>query len=210
METHAAMSVDAYAHVKKAGVPGAPTVFAFHGTGGNEHQLVPLATDLVPGATVVSPRGDVLEHGAARFFRRTAEGVYDMADLARATDKMASFVKAHVAEAGGGPVLGIGYSNGANILAAVIFRHPGLFSGAVLMHPLIPFAPQVHGTLGGLRVLITAGRRDPICPPDLTERLDAWLRSAGAEVDIEWHEGGHDLRPNEVEAARRFLSAGAA
>jgi len=220
------MSTDAYIHATLPGAPGSPLVFAFHGTGGDERQLVALAGELLPGATIVAPRGDVSEYGAARFFRRTGEGVYDMADLARATGKMAGFVKANIAAAmpsaaAAKPhvvtakphvvtakphVVGLGYSNGANILASVIFAEPGLFDAAVLMHPLIPFTPQVQGSLAGKRLLITAGRRDPICPPDLTTRLDAHLRAAGADVTLEWHEGGHELRPNEIEAARRFLA----
>ncbi len=103
----------------------------------------PLGRDLAPQATIISPRGDVSEHGAARFFRRTGEGVYDMGDLARATDKMAGFVKAHVEAAKPSAVLGLGYSNGANVLASVVFAAPLLFDATVLMHPLIPFEPQV-------------------------------------------------------------------
>jgi phospholipase/carboxylesterase len=200
------MSIDSYVHKVLPGAPGRPLVFAFHGTGGDEEQLMGLSGDLVPGARIVSPRGDVSEMGAARFFRRTGEGVYDMADLARATEKMAGFVSAHSQAAPESTTFGIGYSNGANILAAVLFARPDLFRAVVLMHPLIPFRPAPAGTLSGVRVLITAGRRDPICPPDLTERLAGDLESAGANVELVWHEGGHEVRPTEVEAARRFLA----
>ncbi len=160
----------------------------------------------MPGATVVSPRGDVSEMGAARFFRRTGEGVYDMDDLIRATVKMAGFVKAHVKEAKPSAVYALGYSNGANILASVLFAAPEQFDATALMHPLIPFAPEINGSLSGRRVLITAGRRDPICPPELTSRLNAYLRDAGADVRLEWHEGGHEVRPNEIDAAKRFFA----
>ncbi|MCA0275650.1 MAG: alpha/beta hydrolase [Proteobacteria bacterium] len=200
------MSKDAYIHKVLPGEPGGPLVFAFHGTGGDENQLLGFARELVPGATVVSPRGDVSEMGAARFFRRTGEGVYDMDDLARATVKMAGFVKAHVKEAKPSAVYALGYSNGANILASVLFAAPDQFDATALMHPLIPFAPEINGSLSGRRVLITAGRRDPICPPELTSRLDAYLRDAGADVRLEWHEGGHEVRPNEIEAAKRFFA----
>ncbi|TIU21869.1 MAG: alpha/beta hydrolase, partial [Mesorhizobium sp.] len=159
----------------------------------------------LPSATVVSPRGDVSEQGAARFFRRTGEGVYDMDDLARATAKMAGFVKAHVEAAKPSAVFGLGYSNGANILASLVFAEPTLFDATALMHPLIPFEPQVKGSLAGRRILITAGRRDPICPPNLTTRLEAYLRADGADVTVEWHDGGHEVRPNESEAARRLF-----
>lgn len=200
------MSKEAYIHAVLPGSPGGPLLFLFHGTGGDEHQLVPLGRQLLPEATLVSPRGDVSEMGAARFFRRTGEGVYDMDDLARATEKMAEFLKDQVEAAKPSAVLGLGYSNGANILASALFAEPALFDAAVLMHPLIPFEPKVWGSLEGKTVLITAGRHDPICPPNLTARLESYLRAKDADVTLEWHEGGHEMRPSEIEAARRLLS----
>ena len=201
------MSINTYIHKVLPGSPGGPLLFTFHGTGGDESQFLGLARELLPTATIVSPRGDVSEYGAARFFRRTGEGVYDMDDLARATGKMAAFVRAHVEAANPSAVLGLGYSNGANILASVVFADPALFDATVLMHPLIPFEPEVGGNLAGRRVLITAGRRDPICPPNLTARLEAHLRARGADATVEWHEGGHEIRENEIDAARLFLDA---
>ncbi|TIX70447.1 MAG: alpha/beta hydrolase, partial [Mesorhizobium sp.] len=111
------MSKDSYTHKVLPGSPADALLFVFHGTGADETQLLSLGRDLAPQATIVSPRGDVSEHGAARFFRRTGEGVYDMGDLARATDKMVGFVKAHVEAAKPSSVVGLGYSNGANVLA---------------------------------------------------------------------------------------------
>ena len=201
------MPKNSYIHKVLPGSPGGPLLFTFHGTGGDESQFFGLARELVPEATIVSPRGDVQEYGAARFFRRTGEGVYDMHDLARATGKMAAFVRAHVEAANPSAVLGLGYSNGANILASVVFADPALFDATVLMHPLIPFEPEVEGNLAGRRVLITAGRRDPICPPNLTARLEALLRARGADAKVEWHEGGHEIRENDIDAARLFLDA---
>ncbi|MCX7303845.1 MAG: alpha/beta hydrolase [Hyphomicrobiales bacterium] len=201
------MSTNAYVHKLLPGSPGSPLLFTFHGTGGDENQFPGLARELLPQATIVSPRGDVSEHGAARFFRRTGEGVYDMVDLARATAKMAGFVRAHVEAAKPSAVFGLGYSNGANILASIIFAEPALFDRSVLMHPLIPFEPAVKGSLAGKHVLVTAGRRDPICPPDLTSRLVAHLRKDGADAALDWHEGGHEIRENEIGASRGFLAA---
>jgi phospholipase/carboxylesterase len=201
------MPTNSYIHKVLPGSPGGPLLFTFHGTGGDESQFLGLARELIPGATIVSPRGDVSEYGAARFFRRTGEGVYDMDDLARATGKMAAFVQAHVKAAKPSAVLGLGYSNGANILASLLFGEPALFDATVLMHPLIPFEPDVKGSLAGRRVLITAGRRDPICPPNLTARLEAHLRASGADATVEWHEGGHEIRQSEIDAARLFLQA---
>ena len=200
------MSRDAYIHTSLPGAPGGPLMFLFHGTGGNENQLLGLALELVPGAAAVSPRGDVSEQGAARFFRRTGEGVYDMDDLAVRTKKMADFVRAHVEAAKPSSVIGLGFSNGANILASLVFAEPKLFDAAVLMHPLIPFEPEVEGDLAGKKVLITAGRHDPICPPTLTSRLESYLRQLRADVTVEWHEGGHEIRQNELAAAKDFLA----
>jgi phospholipase/carboxylesterase len=199
------METDLYAHRAVGAGPGKPLLFLFHGTGGDENQLLGLGRELMPGAGLVAPRGDVSEMGAARFFRRAAEGVYDMDDLARATAKMTRFVRAQVEAAKPSAVLGLGYSNGANMLASTLFAAPDLFDAAVLMHPLIPFEPRIAGSLAGRRILVTAGNHDPICPPNLTARLEAWLRADGAELSVLRHEGGHEIRPEEVEAARRFL-----
>lgn len=199
------MSRDAYIHHAEGDAAGGTLAFAFHGTGGDERQLLPLVRDLAPGAAVVAPRGDVFEHGAARFFRRRAEGVYDMADLARATGRMGAFLEARVAAARPARVVGIGYSNGANILASVIFARPALFDAAVLMHPLIPWTPEPAAVRSS--VLITAGERDPICPPAATRALADWLAQQGAAVETHWHPGGHEIAGSEVAAAARFLGA---
>lgn len=183
----------------------APLFLVFHGTGGDEYQFFDLATELLPGARVVAPRGDVSEGGALRYFRRTGEGVYDMADLQRATAKMVALIEARRAEGAPRAVVGLGYSNGANILASVQFAAPALFDAAVLMHPLIPFAPPPI-RFAGQRVLITAGRRDPIAPAMATQALGEFFVEQGAETSLFWHEGGHELRPEELRAVQAFLA----
>jgi phospholipase/carboxylesterase len=200
------MSAESYVFAENAGdTAAAPVLFLFHGTGGDERQFLELAPQLLPGARVVAPRGDVSEGGAARYFRRTGEGRYDMADLARATAKLAGFVGERLGQERPPLVAGFGYSNGANILASVQFSHPELFDRALLLHPLIPFRPEPQPGLSGKRVLITAGRRDPICPPQATEALAGWFREQGAELSLFWHDGGHELRQEELHAARDFL-----
>lgn len=201
------MTDKTYVHRLKAGASGKPIFFTFHGTGGDENQFFDFATRLLPDATIVSPRGDVSEYGAARFFRRTGEGVYDMADLARATAKMSAYVSELAAEHGASQVLGLGFSNGANILANVLIEHGDLFDAVVLMHPLIPFQPKDNARLEGKRVLITAGERDPIAPAPVTKALADYFARQNAEVTLEWHPGGHDIRPNEIEATRSFLAS---
>jgi len=191
---------------RRAGQPGAPLIVTFHGTGGTEDQFHDLAGHLIPDAHIASPRGDVSEGGALRFFRRTGTGVYDMADLARATSKTAAFVAAERVRTGADRVIGLGYSNGANILAATVFGAPGLFSDLILLHPLIPFAPAPQPGLAGLRVLVTAGQRDPVCPPALTRALSDWFRAQGAAVTDHWHPGGHQIGPDEWVAIRSFLA----
>ncbi|MGV3553514.1 alpha/beta hydrolase [Rhizobium sp.] len=195
-----------YLHRVKPGAEGRPIFFAFHGTGGDENQFFEFAADLAPEATIVSPRGDVSEYGAARFFKRTGEGVYDMADLARATDKMAGFIAALKAEHKAGPVIGLGFSNGANILANLLIEKDRIFDQAVLMHPLIPFRPDDNPALKGTRILITAGRTDPIGPAPVTQALHDYLAGQGAEVSLVWHNGGHEIRREEVDAVQKFLA----
>ena len=201
------MSIETYHALVKAPKPGAPLLFAFHGTGGDETQFFDLAQQLVPEAGVVSPRGDVSEMGAARFFRRTGEGVYDIGDLSRRTETMADFVAAHKAQNPGAPVYGFGYSNGANILASVAMAQPDLFDRIGLLHPLIPWEPEAVPALAGKRILITAGKHDPICPWPMSQRLIDWFAAQGADVATEVHGGGHEMREPELLALRTLLTA---
>ncbi len=199
------MTVNLYHHLAKPGTAGAPLVFTFHGTGGDEQQFTGLIQQILPDAGIISPRGDVSERGANRFFRRTGEGVYDMDDLAVRTEKMTRFIRAHREAHAGVPIYGLGYSNGANILASVILDAPDLFDRVVLMHPLIPWVPKPNPALEALDVLITAGRNDPICPLPLTEALTRYLRDQGAQVDLRLHDGGHEIRQEELDAIGVFL-----
>jgi phospholipase/carboxylesterase len=201
-----AESCYAYAEVPaKAG--DQPIVFALHGTGGDETQLVPLAQRVWPDAAIIAPRGDVSEYGALRFFKRKAEGVYDFEDLELRQKAMAAFVRARKDRLSPSRTIGLGYSNGANILAAVAVAAPDLFDALVLMHPLIPWTPEDQPGLAKATVLITAGRRDPICPPAQTAALERYFERQGADTVVEWHEGGHELRPSEVEALLRWSAS---
>lgn len=201
------MRVQIYPALTKSPAPGAPLIFAFHGTGGDENQFFGLAQQIHPEAGIVSPRGDVSEHGAARFFRRTAEGIYDMDDLARRTTAMADFIADHKARYPDTPIYGFGYSNGANILASVAMTRPDLFDRIGLLHPLIPWQPSPVDGLSGRSVLITAGRRDPICPWPMSAALIDWFSVQGAVVTTEIHDGGHDLRQPELLALKHLLTS---
>jgi phospholipase/carboxylesterase len=203
------MALDSHIHLFRAGADGDPrTLLMLHGTGGDEASFAELAPVLAPGAALLSVRGNVSEHGMNRFFRRRAEGVYDMADLALRTQALGAFVEAairhYVIERE--RLIGVGYSNGANILANLLFEEPALLPAAVLMHPLIPFAPADQPGLAGRRILITAGERDPICPPAATRTLLDYFERQGASAELVFHPGGHELRESELDAARSFVA----
>jgi predicted esterase len=192
-------------------VPGtdrwAPTLLLLHGTGGNEDDLLPLGRLLWPGASLLSPRGPVLEHGMPRFFRRIAEGVFDLDDLRRRAHDLADFVVASASVYGFAPdrVVAAGYSNGANVAAATMLLRPPTFTRAVLWHAQVPLEPDPRPDLAGHDILITAGRRDPIIPPTGTERLRELLASCGAAVQLAWLDGGHALSQDDIDTARRWL-----
>lgn len=197
--------MDGYVFAEIPAPAGSPLLFLLHGTGGDEHDLLDLGRQVAPGAHLIAPRGDVSENGAPRFFRRLGPGAYDMADLARATAKLAGFIATHADRLGAPSVAALGYSNGANVLASVLFEGRGRIERAVLMHPLIPFVPADQPALAGRHVLITAGRADPIAPFATTEALAAYFARQGATAELEAHAGGHELRREEIDAAKRFL-----
>lgn len=199
------MSLTSYHHIAKAPAAGAPLVFAFHGTGGDEHQFEGLVAQILPEAGLIAPRGDVLEQGAKRFFRRTGEGVYDMADLAQRRAAMIGFIRAARQAYPAAAAYGMGYSNGANILASVLFEAPELFERAALLHPLIPFAPAVQPGLAGKQLLITAGERDAICPMPLTLGLQEYFEAQGADSHLFSHRGGHEITQAELTEVAGFL-----
>ena len=191
---------------------GAPTLLMLHGTGGDEHDLLALGRALYPGAALLSPRGQVLENGMPRFFRRLAEGVFDLDDLRRRTHDLAAFV-ADASTAYGFDarrVIAVGYSNGANIAASLLLLRPEVLAGAVLFHAMVPLVPEQSPDLRGVPVFMAAGRTDPLIPARLTEQLAEMLRQAGASVELQWQPGGHTLTQAEALAATSWLRANAA
>ncbi len=190
------------------------TVLALHGTGGDERDLVPLARRAAPGAAVLSPRGPVLEHGMPRFFRRLAEGVFDLDDLARRTEQLGDFVDAAARDYGvdRGRVVALGFSNGANVAASLLLRRPGALAGAALLRAMVPFEPDpaaAPAPAAGARrpVTIAAGRADPIVPRGHPERLAELLAAAGCDARVAWLDAGHQLTPRDVELAGAVVAA---
>lgn len=186
----------------------ARTLLLLHGTGGDENDLLPLGPLLDPEAAVLSPRGRVLENGMPRFFRRLREGVFDEEDLVRRTHELADFIgrAATLYKFDPGQVAAVGFSNGANIAASMLLLRSTTLAEAVLFHPMVPLVPQTPPGLSGTRVLVSAGRLDPIAPPEQAEQLVTMLRKAGAATTLHWQAGGHALGREEVEQAARWLS----
>jgi predicted esterase len=197
-----------YTHLWTAGT-GPRTLLLLHGTGGDEHDLVPLAGLLDPTANVLSPRGDVSEHGALRFFRRLAEGVFDIDDLHRRTDALADFVGAAAATYGfdATRVTAAGFSNGANIAAAMLMQRPEVLHEAVLFRAMIPFQPATPPALNGRGIFLSAGRTDTMIPAPQTEALAQLFGSYGADVTLQWSPGGHGLARGDVDAPRAWIDA---
>ncbi|MFD2611115.1 alpha/beta hydrolase [Paenibacillus gansuensis] len=192
---------------EKGSDPSAPTLVLFHGTGGNEHQMVPLAKEFSPGSSVLSLRGNVLENGMPRFFRRLAEGVFDEADLIFRTQEVKDFLDQAAVEHGfdRDNLVAVGYSNGANIIGSLLFHHEGVLKGAILHHPMVPRRGVAIPELKGLPVFIGAGTNDPICPRPETEELTGLLSDAGADVMLHWESFGHQLTNSEIDTAVQWF-----
>lgn len=186
--------------------PTAPTLLLLHGTGGDEHDLVPLGK-MAPGAALLSPRGKVLEAGMPRFFRRLAEGVFDLDDLRARAAELARFLGAASARYGfdAANVFAVGFSNGANIGSAVVLLHPGVLRGGVLFRAMVPLIPDPLPQLAGTRLLVSNGRSDPLVSTAETERLVALFRQTGAETTLEWQPAGHQLTRADLQSAERWL-----
>ena len=190
-------------------VPGASdrTLLLLHGTGGNEHDLIPLGRELDPNASLLSPRGKILENGMPRFFRRLAEGVFDLEDLKTRTHELADFVTASVRhyKLAANHIVGVGYSNGANIAASMLLLRPEIMHAAILFRAMVPLIPETLPDLSSVRVWISAGDQDPIIPASEAKRLAELLRSAGADVTIRFAKAAHGLTSDDVTTARDWL-----
>ncbi|MDM5306713.1 alpha/beta hydrolase [Peribacillus frigoritolerans] len=192
---------------QKGSNPEAPLLLLLHGTGGTETDLLPLSEIVSPGSSVLSVRGNVLENGMPRYFRRLAEGVFDEEDLIFRTKELYDFL-----ELASGKydfdrdrVVALGYSNGANIAASLLFHYEGALQGAILHHPMVPRRGITLPSLSDIPVFIAAGKNDPICPAAETDELNQILLQAGAAVNVHWENYGHQLTRSEVDAASSWF-----
>jgi predicted esterase len=188
--------------------PGGPILLLLHGTGGNEHELIPLRELLLPGAGVLSPRGKVLERGMPRFFRRLTEGVFDVPDLKLRAQELAEFVTDTAKIRGFSPkqVIAVGFSNGANIAGGLLLLRPDVLGGAILFRAMVPLVPEHLPAMAKTPVLISNGRVDPLVSAEETEQLASLLRSSGADVTVAWQNAGHELTQQDVTTAREWLT----
>lgn len=189
--------------------PSVPeTIVVLHGTGGTENDLIGIGQAVAPGAAVLSPRGNVLENGAARFFRRLAEGLFDPAEVRSRGEELARFIRSAVARYDLDParIFALGYSNGANIASTVMLLEPGLIQSSVLFRPMLVFEPSDEKDLTGASALISAGRMDDIVPTSSVEQLAGLLEKRGVDVTLKWQLSGHNLVPSEVREAADWLA----
>jgi len=190
------------------GLNARTTLLLLHGTGGDENDLIPLGQSLLPGAAILSPRGAVRERGAPRFFKRLAEGVFDLEDLALRTQQLVRFVNGAVAkyQLDATKLIAVGFSNGANIAASVMLTGPAFFSRAVLFRAMVPFEPKAPARLGGTPVLLSSGEWDPIATPEQALRLQTLLTAAGAVATINFFNAGHELTRDDVIVAASWIA----
>lgn len=188
-------------------MPPRRVLLLLHGTGGNENDMIPLGRDVDPAAAILSLRGNVLENGMPRFFRRLAEGVFDEEDVVRRANELADFIGVAAAKYrfDPGDLTAVGYSNGANVAAAVLLVRPGVLTRAILFRAMVPLLPVTQPVLTGTRVLICSGKDDPIVPVENVERLAAMLRQAGADVTVRVENAGHQLVFTEIAEANNWL-----
>ena len=190
-------------------VPGnrreAAPLLLLHGTGGDESDLLPLGEAIAPGAALLSPRGQVLEHGMPRFFRRLAEGVFDEDDVIRRANELADFVVEARKRYSIKAPIALGYSNGANIAAAMMLLRPEALAGGILLRAMVPLREPPAADLAGKPVLIVSGQSDPIIPPSNSQRLAVMLTKAGADVQHRTLPVGHQLSQADLTIAKEWL-----
>jgi phospholipase/carboxylesterase len=189
-----------------AETPGRTPLLLLHGTGGNENDLIPLGLQLSPGAALLSPRGKVSENGAPRFFRRRAEGVFDLEDLKVRTEELADFVGAARSKYELEKPIAVGFSNGANIAWSLLFNRPETLKGAILIRAMLPLDPPSLPDLGGFPVLMLSGAADPIVPAETRDRLADALRRAGADLRYEVLPASHQLTRQDLALAANWLT----
>ena len=198
-----------FAHKFVEGDPAAPVLLLLHGTGGGPDDLLGVAAELSPASAVLAPAGQVSEHGAARWFRRLAEGVFDYKDVVMRANQLADFVLEARETYGLADrrLVAVGFSNGANIGAALTLLRPDVVREAALFAAMSPVLDPPAADLAGTRVFLSNGERDAMAPLDSTEQLVTALRNRSAGVTIHRHPGGHQLTLDALSSAKSWFAA---
>jgi phospholipase/carboxylesterase len=198
-----------FKHIFLPGDAEKPVLLLLHGTGGDENDLVPLGQAVAPDHAILSVRGRVLENGMPRFFRRLAEGVFDLDDLKFRTDELADFITAarDAYEIGKRPLAALGYSNGANIAASLFLKRPEVLDGAMLLRAMVPFEPDELPNLAGKKILMLTGMMDPIIPLDNSKKLAGMLADAGADLDFRAKPMAHGLGQSDLADMQNWFPA---
>ncbi|MEX0895784.1 MAG: alpha/beta hydrolase [Patescibacteria group bacterium] len=189
------------------GTKNAPAIFLLHGTGGTETDLLPLVADFADSHTVIGIRGNVSENGMNRFFKRLAEGVFDQANIRAEAEKLSLFLNAWHAESGQDPTTSvyIGYSNGANMILALLFLYPNLIDTAALLHPILPFEPDPKLDLSNKKIFLSWGNNDQIIPAAESEKLLATVRTYSLKLQIINTDSGHAITQKEAATLQDFI-----
>jgi predicted esterase len=204
------MTFQPLTYIYRAAAPGAPTLLLLHGTGGDERDLLPVAATLAPGFNVLSVRGNVLENGMPRFFRRLGMGVFDEEDVVFRTHELAQFLR-EVSQTEGfdlTQLVAVGYSNGANIAGGLLLLHPDLLAGAVLwrpMQPLLKHVPDEPVSPRPVPVLFMPGSHDPTTQPAATDRYAALLTGRGLALTQHDVPASHNLTQTDVDTTAAWL-----
>jgi phospholipase/carboxylesterase len=195
-------------HLPAADSATSDTLVVLHGTGGDENDLISIGQAVAPGAAILSPRGNVLENGAPRFFKRLAEGKFDPKEVRSRAEELARFIRGAVVTYRLDParVYALGYSNGANIASTAMLVEPGVFRASILLRPMLVYDPPERNDLSDTAVFISAGRIDPIVPVESVEKLVELFEAAHSKVTVKWQLAGHSLVPSEVREASEWLA----
>jgi phospholipase/carboxylesterase len=184
------------------------TFLMLHGTGGNEYDLLPIAKHIDSEANVLSVRGNVMEYGMPRFFKRLAMGVFDVESLIEETHNLYEFIQDSAKQYGFDPkkVIAIGYSNGANIASSILMHYKKAFSKAILFHPMVPLRNIELPDMSEVEIFVGAGKNDHMMPEHEVHELIKIFESRNAHVDLFWSDNGHQLTKEEIEAAKQWYS----
>ena len=170
--------------------------------------MIQVGQMISPSASLLSPRGKVLENGMPRFFKRLAEGVFDLEDLKYRTRELADFVKeaSNIYSFDLNKTIAVGFSNGANIAASLLLSYPETLMGAILFRAMVPFIPNSPIDLSDKNVLLSAGIFDPIVSESQTQSLFDILEKRLANVTLKWQQSGHNLTELDILDAKEWLS----